>query len=200
MTITLDNFKVTSFTKLYTTTEIDVALLGSGSLTSSTTPTQVGGYDANDEGYWEITTPWSVYFDGVYYNKIYFTTNSYITFGAINVTFQNLSGSNPALPKIMISADDRSAQRIYYGIDGTSPNRTYRVRWEGHINDTDGILGSPTLEYEISFYENSCSQIDIHIGRNDASGTGVSGLFDKSGNLITNLIDTEYTGQRIVFQ
>lgn len=65
----------------------------------------------------------------------------------------------------MISCADNSAQRIYYGTEGSSPNRTYRVRWEGAAA-TSGTLGSPNMVYEAVFYENAASQIDIHVGVN----------------------------------
>jgi hypothetical protein len=66
----------------------------------------------------------------------------------------------------MISAADNSAQRIYYGTEGTAPNRTFRVRLEGHNSASGGILGSPTMLYEAVFYENAPAQIDVQTGVN----------------------------------
>ena len=65
----------------------------------------------------------------------------------------------------MISCADNSCQRIYYGAEGTAPNRTFRIRWEGTAA-TAGVLGSPNMVYEAVFYENNNTQIDIHTGVN----------------------------------
>jgi hypothetical protein len=144
-----------------TRTAITNSLLGAASLTSSTTPTS----GSNDDGYWTLSLPFSITFNGTAYSTIYVGTNFYITFGGGSSVFTSLGVSSPAFNKIMMSAADDSAQRIYYGVEGSSPNRTYRVRLEGS-NGTSGTLGSPTMVYEAVFYENAPTQIDIHIGAN----------------------------------
>jgi hypothetical protein len=148
-----------------TITSITNTLVGAGALTSSTTPTT----GDNDDGYWSLTLPFSISFNGATYTAIGIGTNSYITFGGGSTAFSALGAANPFLPKIMICSADVSAQRIYYGVSGTTPNRTYRVRWEG-TNFTSGTLGSPNMVWEATFYEATPAQIDIQIGAN-ANGT-----------------------------
>jgi hypothetical protein len=70
----------------------------------------------------------------------------------------------------MLCGADNSGQRIYYGVEGSAPNRTYRIRYEGS-NAVSGTLGFPTIEWEATFYESVPDQIDIQIGQN-ASAPG----------------------------
>jgi hypothetical protein len=142
-------------------TTITNSLLGSAALTESITPT-VGG---NDDGFWTLSLPFNISYLGNSYNTIYVGTNHYLTFTAGSTNYLNLGPSNPNLPKIMWSCADNSVQRIYYGVEGTSPNRTYRVRVEGSAS-TSGITGSPTMVNEYVFYEAVPAQIDLQLGTN----------------------------------
>jgi len=145
------------------------SLLGAGALTAAITPS----FGDNDDGYWTLTLPFSIEYLGVSYTTIYVGTNFYITFGEGSTIFSGISVSSPNLPKIMLCSGDRSVQRIYYGVEGSAPNRTYRVRIEGSTG-TSGTLGSPTMVCEYVFYEDNPTQIDLQIGSNAAksSGTG----------------------------
>lgn len=152
--------RITTTASSGTVNNLTLSLLGAGTLTPSTTPT-----GNNDDGYWTLTLPFNIQFAGITTNIVFPGTNKYITFTAGSTLYSSLSYSNPALPKIMISCADNSAQRIYYGQEGVSPNSTYRIRWEGTAS-TSGTLGSPNMVYEAVFYENNPSQIDIHVGSN----------------------------------
>lgn len=143
------------------------SLLGAAALANST-PTVPGALSfvgGQDDGYWTVPLPFSVTFCGSTYNTIYVGTNTYITFGAGSSAWSQLNGTNPPYPKIMISCADNSCQRIYYGVEGTAPNRTYRIRWEGTAS-TSGTEGFPNMVYEAVFYEATNNQIDIHTGVN----------------------------------
>ena len=148
-----------------TVVSIPSSLFGGDGLTASTTP--IGN---NDDGFWAINMPFNISYNGTSYNQVYVGTNSYLTFGAGSSEYLNLSAANPNIPKIMITARDNSAQRIYYGEIGSAPNRTVRLRWEG-TNRTTGTLGSPNMVWEATFYENAPAQIDLQIGVN-ANGPG----------------------------
>ena len=137
------------------------SLLGSAFLTASTAPT-VGN---NDDGYWTLNLPFNVSYLGNSYNTIYVSTNHYLTFTAGSTNWSSLGPSNPNLPKIMWSCADNSVQRIYYGVAGTSPNRTYRVRVEGTAA-LGGTVGSPNMVNEYVFYEAVPAQIDLQLGVN----------------------------------
>lgn len=162
-------------------------LLGAGSLGVSTTPTYYNpSYPPEDDGFWELTIPFNVSYEGTEYSTVYVNTNNYVLFGSkpvdtydssINWVYDN---STPPIPKIQISSKDGSAQRIYYGTEGSAPNRTYRIRFEGHTSFINGVLGSPTLTWEMIFYENQINQIDLHIGLNPrvTIGTGFTQFYD----------------------
>lgn len=138
-------------------------LLGAASLTASTTPT----HGNNLYGSWTLSLPWTITYLGQSYDTIYVGTNSYIyftnnfpTIGPQTGAFGPPSGS----PHIAIHANDGYCSRIYYGTEGTGPNRTFRVRYEGDLGQKSGTLGSPTHVWEIKFFENSVNSFEIAMG------------------------------------
>ena len=151
------------------------SILGAASLASST-PSSPGAltFTGNaDDGFWNVPLPFPITYIGTTYNNIFVGTNTYITFGGGSTNYSQLNGTNPPFPKIMISCADNSCQRIYYGVEGTAPNRTFRVRWEGTAS-TGGTLGSPNMVYEAVFYEATNNQVDIHTGVNARWSTTTS--------------------------
>lgn len=140
---------------------IDIPIGAVTGLTASVTPTT----GSNDDGYWTLTLPFDVTYLGVTSPTIYMGTNSYLTFGGGATTYFGIDENTPALPKIMVTAEDCSCQRIYYGTSGTVGNRIYRLVWEGN-SGTSGTLGSPTIRYEYKFYEATPTQIDLNIEDN----------------------------------
>jgi len=168
--------RITTSSGVGTVTDLVLNLVGAVGLAStSTTPTS----GTNDDGFWTLTLPFNVEFIGLTTNIVYPGTNTYITFGGGSSAFNGLSFSNPAFRKIIMSSADNSCQRIYYGTEGSSPNRTYRIRWEG-TNSTGGTLGSPNMVYEATFYEASPSQIDIHFGANARVSNAVLTSYDEA--------------------
>jgi hypothetical protein len=148
-------------------TSITNSLLGTASLTASTTPTSGN----NDDGFWTLTLPFNITYLGTSYNTIYVGTNHYLTFTAGATNYTGLGPSTPNVPKIMWCCGDNSVQRIYYGVEGTSPSRRYRIRVEGSTG-TSGTLGAPTMINEYTFYEAIPTQIDLQCGTNAKKTTG----------------------------
>ena len=189
--------QITTDTGTANVVSIASSLIG-GIGASSPSPTT----GTNDDGYWALSLPFIVTYNGTSYNSVFIGTNSYMTFGGGSTQYINLSASNPALQKIMISAADNSAQRIYYGSLGSAPNRTYHVRWEG-TNDTSGTLGSPNMVWEVTFYENAPSRIDIQIGVNarvdttatfyDTRFSGTSSACPTATGLIATALESNRT-------
>jgi hypothetical protein len=143
-------------------------LLGAVSLTLSTpaAPGVLTFTGSADDGYWTVPLPFDITYLGQTYSTVYIGTNTYITFGGGSAAYAQLSPSEPPYPKIMISAADNKAFQIYQGIEGTSPNRTFRIRWEGHhIYNTSST--TPTMIYEATFYEQYPARVEIHTGVND---------------------------------
>lgn len=170
--------KARSTSSSVTTSTIPSNLLGAASLTESTTPTDIAGNttNPNDDAYWLLTLPFNISYLGITYNQIYVSTNHYLTFGGGSFVYSGISESVPALPKICASAADNSVQRIYYGVEGVAPNRTYRVRTEGN-GATSGTLGSPNMVHEWTFYENDPSKIDLQTGVNNRKTSSGGGTF-----------------------
>lgn len=216
--IDLENYQhdiVTSAGGASTTGTPTIAnLLGPASLTVSTTP-DVG---TNNDGYWTLSLPFPINLGGntaagdaygtfgaTTFNTIYVGTNSYITFeegSTANTGFVAGNGSykgsdigTPRGAKIMWCSGNHSVQRIYYGTEGTSPNRSFRVRVEGDANTT-GTLGSPGMLYECTFYENAYNNtgnkvIRMVMGQNNSvsrSGTKIPySTIQASGFVLTGV-------------
>ena len=142
-------------------TEITNNLPSTSGLTASTSPTSGN----NDDGYWTINLPFTISYLGNDYTSVYVGTNTYLTFSAGSSVYSSLGPSTPNFPKIMWSCADNSVQRIYYGVEGTAPNRTYRIRVEGTAS-TGGSVGSPNMVNEYVFYEATPAQIDLQLGTN----------------------------------
>ena len=149
-----------------TVTSITPSLGSTAGLTVVTTPTSGN----SDDGFWNISLPFTVNFLGGPQTNVFPGTNFYLTFGSGSTVWSGVSISNPNLPKIMWCAKDNSVQRIYHGVEGTAPNRTYRIRMEGNAS-TSGTLGSPGMVCEYTFYEATPSQIDLQVGVNNAKTT-----------------------------
>lgn len=168
-------------------TSVRIVTTASGGTITPTTSSLIGGvgiasttpnyfnpsFSPEDDGFWELTLPFNISYNETSYNKIFVNTNSYVLFGAkpssnsydADVAW-TYNTSTPTIPKIQISTDDGSAQRIWTNTTGSSPNREYRVRFEGHTVYFGGVLGSPTLVWEMVFFENASNTIDLHMGAN----------------------------------
>ena len=155
---------------------------GRTGLSNAGTPTFISpdGRDDYDDSIWQITFPFQITFFGQNYGTgtsgnnqyLFVNTNSYVTLGGFgtNPYSVDLGPGAPAVRKICISAGDRSCQSLWTGTTGTTPNRTFRVRWEGHDAASGGVLGSPTMLWEMTFYEATANKnrIDVHIDQNAA--------------------------------
>ena len=158
-----------------TVTSISSVILGTAALTSSTIPT-LGNLN---DGYWSLATPFPVVYLGRSYNNIYVNTNGMISFDAGTNSFNPFASG---IPNISITLKNNAALRIYSGTEGTAPNRTYRVRYEG--TDTAGIYtsGTPFIVWESTFYEATSTQIDVQVGANANGLSAVQGGGTVSGN------------------
>lgn len=172
-----------------TATTITNNLLGAAGLTSSTTPTS----GTIDDGFWELSMPFNTNYTGFSTSTVYVGTNNYLTFAVGSNVHSSISATNPTLPKILIQSGDNSVQRVYFGTEGTAPNRTYRIRSEG-TNATSGTIGSPNMVYEAIFYEEYPQRIDIQNGNlqrtNGTSGAYSTNVLITSGNLGVSSIGT----------
>ena len=140
--------------------------VGSASLIDLGAPTSYDdeGVSTADDAYWTLNLPFPItYLTQSYQNDIYVNSNSYVTFGAGSFSYF-LGPQGPAYRKIFVSAGDRSAETIYGNVFGTAPNRTYTIRYEGYEGAYSSIYETtPTLVWEMTFYEASPEQIDLHV-------------------------------------
>ena len=176
---------------IITATTIANNLVGATGLTTVTTVSSGG----NDDGFFEVDIPFNINYHGQTYTKVYVGTNNYLTFGSGSASLNNFSKTSPTLHKIMMQAGDNSVQRIFHGAVGTAPNRTFIVRSEG-TNNTGGILGSPNMVYEATFYEAIPGQIDIQIGTM-ARTDGFSGAYSRRSLRDMGNLDTPNSGTRL---
>ena len=144
------------------------------------------GVDEYDDAAWQISLPFDISYLGTTYGPsqigadpnlgtIWISSNSFVLFGgsAAGCYTVTVGAEGPAARKIHVSAGDRSCQRIYTQTSGTTPNRTFRVRWEGHDAANGGVDDAPTVVWEMTFYESSGSgsgvtnaTVDLHIDQN----------------------------------
>jgi hypothetical protein len=158
---------------------ISVNLLGRTGISDLGAPTasSVDGVNEGDDAYWTIAPPFNISVLGATFGptgtggtNIYVSSNSYVMFGGAGTSAYAwfVGAGAPNVRKIHISAGDRSCQAVYAGVTGSTPNRTYRIRWEGHDGANGGVLNSPTTVWEMTFYETTPAQIDVHVGDNAA--------------------------------
>jgi hypothetical protein len=91
-----------------------------------------------------------------------------------------------------------SCERVWAGVSGTAPNRTYRIRFEGTVQSstyntepsTLGIPGTPNLTWEARFFENAAAKIDIHFSSSSVKLPGFYNYklltFDELGKNVPN--------------
>ena len=159
---------------VWTITTQDVGGVISGTVSSSPTAGLMGPVGTLvttpvvgniDDGYYQVPVPFNVSFAGISYSEVFVGTNGYLTFGGGSTEYVNLDGTNPQLPKIMISAADNSVQAIYYSEFGVAPNRTFIIRVEG-TNSPSGVFNAPNMVTEYVFNEATPWQIDARMVSN----------------------------------
>lgn len=127
---------------------------------------------SNYNGFWDVVLPFNINFGSLQTDKVFINTNSYVTFGT-RPTNQNYdwdlrnayTASEPPMPKIFITAADGAGQKVWTGVTGTTPNRTYKIIFEGSSGYGTASTVS-TIRWEMTFYEASPYQIDLQMGIN----------------------------------
>ena len=168
-----------------TSTEISNNLLGRQSLQqyslSSTFPTV------------ELSLPWNVNFNvknGEVQNGVKIFTTSYIQFGkreAINANFVFTNNEN--ILYVGGNSPSAIATGLWAGIEGTAPNRTYRIRYEGY---DDFKPGKPPTAWEVIFYENDKNIVDVQTALvPDFFSLDLNGWYDQfNSTLVADLTNT----------
>jgi hypothetical protein len=120
---------------------------------------------AQDDSSDVYNLPFPITYLGSTYNSLYVGTNGYVTFGGGSSVYTTTTYDNPSLPKIMISVCDLTNHRRYIVTEGSAPDRTWTLRWEGRIYPDLGAnwIGNYNIAWEMTFYENPNNQIDLSI-------------------------------------
>lgn len=82
-------------------------------------------------GYVALNSPFSINFLDVPYSTVYFGANGYFTFNGGSSTSSVTSPTSPALPAIKVFAGNKILNWLGSITKGTTPSRTWTVRWEG---------------------------------------------------------------------
>lgn len=135
-----------------------------------------------DDTYVNIILPFSVNFLGTTYSNVCIGSNSYATFGTGSGAYSSISGSNPPIPGIHISAADNSYQRVFTISESSDLGTAFRIRYEG-TNSPGGVVGAPNMVWELTFYQSYPKIIDVVIGSNAKGAAGSSGVTNGSAYL-----------------
>lgn len=164
------------------------SLLGAASLTAIVTASA-------DTALQTLTLPFQVFYNGAFFNQVTVSSNSWLVFGSTATQVSSaFTASNPAFPTLMIGTANNSWQRLYAGAE--NGGTTYRIRFEG-TNATSGVVGSPTIVWEVTFDQATPGTINIDIGSNTYIASSVSGVSDGMGNFVYAISPDNNTGYTI---
>jgi len=201
---------ITTNSTTATVTSIPAALGGSSSMIDTGAPTgfSVNGLNTYDDATWSIVLPFNIVFAGNNYGPSYgsgtvgddaylnVSSNSFVVFGGGPVLGFNKEPqpTGPSARKIVISGSDLSARKVYTQTTGSTPNRIFRIRWEGHNAPEGGDVNNPTMIWEMKFFEATNNRIELHVGSN-ANYRGEftsSQLLDYGINLNSSTVPQRY--------
>jgi len=161
--------------------------------------------------------PFNIIFLGTTYNWVMVNDKAFIYFGTdadhtlYSVLRPNDSGQGNFDHIKLATVEPCEAIAVYGNSTGTSPDRTFRIRYEGRkVNQSfpvdratgawygsyGGLNGDPTLVFEMVFHENDPTKIDLNMGTNHASYPYLP--YDSNSHFIygayKNDIDVPYYG------
>ena len=173
-------------------TSIPYAPLGNSSLSS------VGGVlsvitDTNvDDTFYQINLPFTIYFLGVAYNRVFVGSNAYITFSSGSSIYYGYSASQPPGPHVLIYPADRRLFQLYSGrLNAGTSNDKFVIRQHGG----DYATPSRTNIWEAHFYPNA-NYFDIFFITNPG-GNYVTPAISNGSTYLASYASTAGTAVRI---
>jgi Subtilase family len=139
------------------------AIANVSGLTASSTPTA----GTNTRGYWSLNLPFSIQYLGKPYSQIHIHSGSFITLGSATIPYV-IGASIPSVPKIMMGASFRRCYSIWTGTTGVTPNREFRIVWEGSENPNINDPANPKMRWEVRFFENATNTFEVTWEQNEA--------------------------------
>jgi hypothetical protein len=136
-----------------------------------------------DNNFYQITSPFSINFLQTNYSSVYFGTNGYFTFGGGSNDSTGLASPTvPNRPAIKVFASDKTISWLGQRTIGTTPNRTWIVRYEGVNPITTNISIS-----NVSFVENG------RTGMTEIASGGIDDdFYSASSPFSINFLQTNY--------
>jgi hypothetical protein len=164
---------VTSSTQSYVVNIGATLQTGTESFQNTTGLTQQISNSGDDSFYQLPTLPFSWYFFGTNYaSSAYIGSNTYITFGFGSSIYYSLSATNPGRG-ILVGAADNSWQRVWHGTQTRSERNVFVIRYEGN-GSTSGIVGSPGIVLQFTFFEGQKLNINVGVHNRIGGQTGIS--------------------------
>jgi hypothetical protein len=122
-------------------------------------------FDPSNNGIWEIPFPWTINYQGYRFNKCWVQSTGAIDFEDIKYKI------TPSTPNYGLATEQNTmfmtvgttsrifnCDRIRYGTFGTSPNRTFRIKYLGQTKMTSTSGSWVDLVWEIRFFENDTTK------------------------------------------
>jgi hypothetical protein len=173
-------------------TSIPYAPLGNSGLGSVNGVLSVVTDTNVDDTFYQINLPFTIYFLGVAYNRIFVGSNAYITFSAGSSIYYGYSASQPPGPHVLIYPADRRLYQLYSGrLNAGTSNDKFVIRQHGG----DYATPSRTNIWEAHFYPNA-DYFDIFFITDPGGNYVTPGISNGSAYLV-NYASTAGTAVRI---
>ncbi len=147
-------------------------------------------FSSEDDTFENRSIPFNLTFNNNTYSDIYFTSNTYLTFGSGTSQFGGVTlgpNASPSIPGIHFGTADNSWQRVY-DISGTN---VYRLRYEGSASTT-GTVGSPNIVYEVTFFKQQNPSDDIYVEIVFGIHNRPSGVFGMTDGNASSAVYTDF--------
>ena len=143
-------------------------------------------FSSTDDGSGQVMLPFSFRFYGQTHNRVWVSTNGFITFSSASATsLGNTNFPSSGNPNGVIAGlwDDLLGPTGTYHLEGTSPSRVMIIQ----IKNITGFGGSRngTANFQYRLYEGMSGRFEIHYGPMTTSGTGWTasiGYENQAGN------------------
>lgn len=104
-----------------------------------------------------------ILFNGNEYTYIAILETGVLYFKPWVLVLDSYDAGNPPIPSLFINTvSQNSLQRIYYGLE--EEGTQFRLRYEGTNSPDGGVVGSPNIVWELTYYYDTPGQFDIVYG------------------------------------
>ncbi len=163
----------------------------SGTATFSTiggTPTNITTWTGDaDDGFAQVSLPFSFKFYNSDYNSLFVSTNGFITFGAGSAanapnSFPTASAPNNVVALCFADLNMTSAGSCGYFTSGSAPNRRFVIQY----TNVPPYSGTGTLSGQLVFFEGS-NIIEMHLSNQNLSTIKTQGLENGNGTAASTI-------------